>query len=79
MEVGAWLHGLGLGQYEQVFRDNAVDAEVLRDLGDTDLEKLGVLLGHRKSCSRPSRRCKAGRHRREFRSRGRLPREPGRE
>ena len=29
MDVGAWLRGLGLGQYEQAFRDNDVDAEVL--------------------------------------------------
>ena len=37
MEVGAWLHGLGLGQYEQAFRDNAVDAEVLPKLTADDL------------------------------------------
>jgi class 3 adenylate cyclase/predicted ATPase len=48
MDVGAWLYGLGLSQYEQVFRDNAVDEEVLPELGEADLEKLGVLLGHRK-------------------------------
>lgn len=39
---------LGLGQYETSFRENGVDAEVLSDLTDADLEKLGVLLGHRK-------------------------------
>lgn len=48
MDIGAWLHSLGLEQYEAVFRANAVDAEVLPDLGEADLEKLGVLLGHRK-------------------------------
>ena len=32
MDVGAWLRGLGLGQYEQAFRDNDVDAEVLPEL-----------------------------------------------
>ena len=49
MDVAAWLHGLGLGQYERAFRDNAVDdAVVLRELTEADLEKLGVLLGHRK-------------------------------
>jgi len=49
MDVAGWLHGLGLGQYEAVFRDNAVDdAAVLRELTEADLEKLGVLLGHRK-------------------------------
>ena len=34
--------------YEAVFRDNAVDAEVLFELSDSDLAQLGVLLGHRK-------------------------------
>ena len=48
MDVGAWLGNLGLGQYVAVFRENAIDSEVLPDLTDADLEKLGVLLGHRK-------------------------------
>ena len=48
MDVGSWLRSLGLGQYEAAFRDNAIDAEVLPELTDGDLEKLGVLLGHRK-------------------------------
>ena len=29
MDVGEWLRGLGLGQYEAVFRENAIDADVL--------------------------------------------------
>jgi class 3 adenylate cyclase len=48
VDVAAWLRGLGLQQYEQAFRDNAIDAEVLPELTDADLEKLGMLLGHRK-------------------------------
>jgi class 3 adenylate cyclase/predicted ATPase len=48
MDVGDWLRSLGLAQYEKSFRENAIDAEVLPDLTDADLEKLGVLLGHRK-------------------------------
>ena len=48
MDVGSWLRSLGLGQYEAAFRDNAVDAEVLFELSDSDLTQLGVLLGHRK-------------------------------
>src|SRR5262245_9495733 len=48
MDVAGWLRGLGLECYEQAFRDNAIDAEVLAALTDADLEKLGVLLGHRK-------------------------------
>src|SRR5271166_4239917 len=48
MDVGVWLRGLGLEQYEALFRENDIDAEVLSDLTDSDLEKIGVSLGHRK-------------------------------
>ena len=48
MDVGAWLRSLGLAQYEALFRRNDIDAEVLGDLTDADLEKLGLTLGHRK-------------------------------
>jgi class 3 adenylate cyclase/tetratricopeptide (TPR) repeat protein len=47
-DIAAWLRSLGLGQYEQAFRDNDIDGDVLADLDDADLEKLGVSLGHRK-------------------------------
>ncbi|MBV8869347.1 MAG: AAA family ATPase, partial [Acetobacteraceae bacterium] len=43
-----WLKQLGLPEYEAAFRANAIDLQVLPDLAETDLEKLGVLLGHRK-------------------------------
>jgi class 3 adenylate cyclase len=48
MDVGAWLRGLGLGQYETTFRESEIDAEVLADLTEGDLSQLGVPLGHRK-------------------------------
>ena len=48
MDVGGWLRSLGLGRYEAAFRDNAIDADVLADLTDGDLEKLGLPLGDRK-------------------------------
>ena len=48
MDVGAWLRGLGLGQYETTFRESEIDAEVLPDLTEGDLNQLGVPLGHRK-------------------------------
>ena len=48
MDVGDWLRSLGLGQYEALFRENDIDAEVLSDLTDADLEKFGVSFGHRK-------------------------------
>ena len=48
MDIGAWLRGLGLGQYEAMFRESEIDAEVLPDLTESDLSQLGVPLGHRK-------------------------------
>jgi class 3 adenylate cyclase/predicted ATPase len=49
MDVVAWLRGLGLEQYEQTFRENDVDAEVLRELTAEDLIGLGVVsIGHRR-------------------------------
>ena len=48
MDIGSWLRGLGLGQYEALFRENEIDADVLSDLTELDLEKLGLPLGHRK-------------------------------
>jgi class 3 adenylate cyclase/predicted ATPase len=52
VDIAAWLRDLGLERYEQPFRDNAIDAEVLPELTEADLEKLGVLLGHRKKLLR---------------------------
>jgi class 3 adenylate cyclase len=46
--VADWLNALGLGQYAQRFAENDIDASVLGDLTDQDLEKIGVSLGHRK-------------------------------
>src|SRR5246500_1785896 len=48
MDVGGWLRSLGLGQYEALFRASEIDADILSDLTEVDLEKLGVSLGHRK-------------------------------
>ena len=48
LDVRAWLRTLGLESYEEAFRANAIDADVLCDLTEADLERLGVLLGHRK-------------------------------
>ena len=48
MDVGAWLRGLGLGQYEGAFRDSEIEADILPELTETDLEKIGLPLGPRK-------------------------------
>jgi hypothetical protein len=52
MDMASWLRSLGLEQYEATFRDNAIDDSVLPDLTDKDLEKLGILLGHRRKLLR---------------------------
>src|SRR6516225_5783818 len=48
MDVGGWLRSLGLGQYEALFRASEIDADILPELTEVDLEKLGLPLGHRK-------------------------------
>ncbi len=48
MDIGDWLRGLGLGQFEDRFRDGEIEADILPELTETDLEKLGLPLGHRK-------------------------------
>jgi len=47
-----WLRSLGLGQYKALFRVSEIDADILPELTDVDLEKLGVPLGHRKRLRR---------------------------
>jgi SAM (Sterile alpha motif) domain-containing protein len=47
MNVGGWLRSLGLAQYEDAFRDNAIDDSVLPSLTVEDLKDLGVgIVGH---------------------------------
>ena len=49
MDVGAWLRNLGLGKHESAFTENAIDFDVLPELTEDDLEKLGMPLGDRKA------------------------------
>ena len=48
MNLGLWLRSLGLEQYEAAFREHAIDSDVLSELSDGDLEKIGIPLGDRK-------------------------------
>ena len=49
MDVGGWLRGLGLGQYEEKFRDNKIDADLLPRLTVDDLKDIGVsIVGDRR-------------------------------
>jgi hypothetical protein len=42
MDVGGWLRSLGLGQYEEKFRDNKINADLLPRLTNDDLKDIGV-------------------------------------
>jgi SAM domain (Sterile alpha motif) len=53
--IAEWLASLGLSEYAQRFAENGVDTEVLPELTDQDLEKLGVVLGHRRKMLRAIR------------------------
>jgi len=47
-DLRSWLKGFGLESLAGVLIENDVDVDVLPDLTETDLEKLGVSLGHRR-------------------------------
>ena len=46
-DLATWLQAQGLGQYAEVFTDNAIDTEALVELTDEHLKELGLPLGHR--------------------------------
>src|SRR5260370_2404036 len=51
-DIAEWLTSIGLGECAQRFAENRIDASVLRDLPNKDLEKIGIPLGHRKKMLR---------------------------
>jgi hypothetical protein len=40
LDIDGWLRGIGLEQYAQTFRDNAIDADLLCDLTHEHLREL---------------------------------------
>jgi class 3 adenylate cyclase/predicted ATPase len=48
MSIGTWLQKHGLGQYESLFVENAIDTDVLPEITEDDLVKLGIPIGDRK-------------------------------
>jgi class 3 adenylate cyclase/predicted ATPase len=54
-QIADWLEMLGLSEYAQRFAENDIDLDVLSELTDQDLEKLGVSLGHRRKMLRAIR------------------------
>jgi class 3 adenylate cyclase len=50
MDIAVWLRNLGLGRYEQAFRDNEINESVLPKLTAEDQKELGVVaIGHRRT------------------------------
>ena len=47
-EIARWLEELDLGKYAAAFADAEIDFDVLPDLTDGELQKLGIPLGPRK-------------------------------
>jgi class 3 adenylate cyclase/nucleoside-triphosphatase THEP1 len=47
-DLQQWLEKIGLTQYSDLFAKNDIDLEILLDLNEQDLERLGISLGHRK-------------------------------
>jgi class 3 adenylate cyclase len=47
MDLREWLRSLRLERYEPVFRENAIDADVIRDLTDEHLRELAIPMGAR--------------------------------
>jgi class 3 adenylate cyclase/tetratricopeptide (TPR) repeat protein len=49
VDIAAWLRELGLERYEEAFRHNDIDAEILLNLNADDLRDMGVTsVGHRR-------------------------------
>ena len=46
--LSGWLRDLGLEHFEPVFAENGVDLDALPLINESELEKLGLRLGHRK-------------------------------
>ena len=59
MDIAEWLRSLNLAQYAQAFAENDIDAEVLSELREADLEKIGVSLGHRKKVAQSDYRSRS--------------------
>src|SRR5262245_40394314 len=53
--IAEWLASIGLERYAQRFAENAIDGDVLAELTEDDLEKLGMPVGDRKRLIRAIR------------------------
>jgi len=52
-QIADWLNQLGMHEYTQRCAENDIDFDILPDLSDMDLEKIGITsLGHRRKLLR---------------------------
>jgi len=51
-ELDIWLEQIGLGKYADLFKQQAIDIDVIGELRDADLVELGLPMGHRKKLLR---------------------------
>jgi SAM domain (Sterile alpha motif) len=71
MDVGGWLRGLGLGQYEEKFQDNTIDAALVPRPTVDDFTDIDVsVVGDPNTATGPDRR---NSRRRSSRGRSRFP------
>jgi len=54
-QIADWLIKLGMSEYVERFAENDIEIDVLSELTDQDLERLGVSLGHRRRMLRAIR------------------------
>jgi class 3 adenylate cyclase len=47
-QIADWLEKIGMSEYAERFAENDIDVEVLGELTDTDFDRLGVSIGHRR-------------------------------
>ena len=53
--IADWLEKLGMSEYAQRFAESDIEIDVLSELTDQDLEKLGISLGRRRRMLRAIR------------------------
>src|SRR5215469_14583361 len=53
--IAEWLASLGMSEYNERFAEERIEIDVLSELTDQDLERLGIPLGHRRRMLRAIR------------------------
>ena len=54
-QIADWLKKLGMPEYTKKFAEERIEIDVLRELTDQDLDRLGIPPGHRRRMLRAIR------------------------